>query len=101
MPASTSTFECLLEIENDTNEPLHIIQGDIMMLVDTRDRLSLVLSAGSTYHYVVKQRSNATRITVKPWKDLHFKASSILNKTLEELTPRASIGSSRQNDTPG
>ncbi|KAK1232691.1 hypothetical protein PQX77_004167 [Marasmius sp. AFHP31] len=95
MPASTSTFECLLEIENDTNEALHVVQGDVMMLIDTRDRLSLVLSAGSTYHYVVKQRSNATRITVKPWKDVHFKASSILDKTSEELTPRTSIGSSQ------
>ena len=66
MPTSTSTFECLLEIENDTNEPLQVIRTDTILLIDTGDCLSLILNAGLTYHYVFKQRLNTTRITYVP-----------------------------------
>ncbi|KAL0580372.1 hypothetical protein V5O48_001617 [Marasmius crinis-equi] len=63
MPGTTSTFECLFEIENDTDEPLHVIQGDITMLIDSHDTISLVLSAGSMYHYILKHRLKTTKIS--------------------------------------
>ncbi|KAF9270297.1 hypothetical protein L218DRAFT_992930 [Marasmius fiardii PR-910] len=95
MPASTSAFEYLFEIVNDTTTLLYVMNGGVTTRVDAGERISLVLSSGSTYHYIVKQEQQVTKITVKSWRDAQCKASMILGGSLEKTLPGASIICSR------
>jgi hypothetical protein len=72
MPTSTLPFEVLFEFTNDTTDAatLQLTRGDdefssggAMILLHGRESVSLVLNAGSTYHYTLKQHARKARIS--------------------------------------
>jgi hypothetical protein len=72
MPTSTIPYEVLLEFTNDTTDAvtLQLMRGDdefngggAMILLQRRENVSLVLNAGSTYHYTLKQGAVQARIS--------------------------------------
>ena len=105
MPASTTGFECLFEVENDTDTLLYISSGGVTTSVDPGGDVSLVLCSGSTYCYTVKQGQHVAKIMyvchsfdlevqisgsvhsrVKLWQDTRCKASTILVGSLERTS---------------
>ncbi|KII93574.1 hypothetical protein PLICRDRAFT_100618 [Plicaturopsis crispa FD-325 SS-3] len=67
MPTSTVPYEVLFELVNDTHSAatvqlVHNAQDDseggggATILLQQRENVSLVLSAGATYQYILRQR---------------------------------------------
>ncbi|RDB28591.1 hypothetical protein Hypma_015445 [Hypsizygus marmoreus] len=85
MPTSTVPFEVLFEFTNDTINPATIqlargdneFSGDATILLQRGESVSLVLNAGSTYNYLLKQRSRKARISVKTWQDVQCTAAGV------------------------
>ncbi|KDR85073.1 hypothetical protein GALMADRAFT_53516 [Galerina marginata CBS 339.88] len=72
MPTCTLPFEILLEFFNDMAEPttLQLTQArddnlttGATILLQPEDSISLVLNAGSTYHYLFKQHIRKAHIS--------------------------------------
>jgi hypothetical protein len=72
MPTSTLPFEVLFEFTNDTINAatLQLTRGDdefssggAMILLHGRESVSLVLNAGSTYHYTLKLQARKAQIS--------------------------------------
>lgn len=74
MPTSTLPFEVLFEFTNDTANAvtLQLTRGDdehagslggAVVLLHSGENVSLVLDAGSTYHYTAKQQSKKAQIS--------------------------------------
>lgn len=72
MPTSTLPFEVLFEFTNDTANAvtLQLTRGDddgsfggAVILLHSGENVSLVLDAGSSYHYIVKQQSKKAQIS--------------------------------------
>ncbi|KDQ63663.1 hypothetical protein JAAARDRAFT_189213 [Jaapia argillacea MUCL 33604] len=87
MPTSTVPFEVLFEFVNDSRQSatLHILRSendletsmDAMVLLYGGENISLVLTAGSAYNYMVKQHGKEARLTLKVWQDTTCKMSDI------------------------
>ncbi|KAJ7597119.1 hypothetical protein C8J56DRAFT_308648 [Mycena floridula] len=94
MPTSTLPFEIMFEFKNDTTIPVTLQltgqgsngqpnavagQGPVILL-QSRESVSLVLNAGSAYHYALKQgRHKKALIIVKAWQDTYCYASGALS----------------------
>ena len=69
MPTSTVPFEVSLEILNDTSGPamLQLSRGDAGVGSATtlypQETISLILDAGSTYHYILTQHTLKAQIS--------------------------------------
>jgi hypothetical protein len=74
MPTSTLPFEVLFELTNDTASAatMQLARGDdeytggsggAVILLHSGESVSLVLDAGSTYHYTIKQRAKKVQIS--------------------------------------
>lgn len=71
MPTSTVPFDVLFEFTNDTTSAATIqlshgdgeFSGNATVLLQGGESVSLVLNAGTTYHYMLKQRSSKARIS--------------------------------------
>ncbi|KAF6765967.1 hypothetical protein DFP72DRAFT_865247 [Ephemerocybe angulata] len=50
-----------------------------MIRLFPRDSVSLVLDAGATYHYLVKQNQRKAQISVRTWRDTKCSASDVLS----------------------
>ncbi|KAF8198921.1 hypothetical protein BJ912DRAFT_950228 [Pholiota molesta] len=88
MPTCTLPFEILLEIFNDTTESstLQLTRGDdslasnATVLLHPQEGISLVLNAGSSYQYLLKQQRRKAQISVKVWKDTRISTTDIFVK---------------------
>lgn len=71
MPTSTKPFEVLLELTNDTPSDATIQltridgeqSGGPAVLLQQGESVSLILNAGATYHYRLRQMSTQARIS--------------------------------------
>jgi hypothetical protein len=72
MPSSTLPYEVLLEVTNDTLDAatLQLMRGDdefnsggAMILLHRQECVSLVLNAGSTYRYTLKQDGREVKLS--------------------------------------
>ena len=70
MPTSTVPFEVSLEFLNDTSEPamLQLSRGDAEVsgsatTLYPQETISLILDAGSTYHYILTQHTLKAQIS--------------------------------------
>jgi len=93
MPTCTLPFEILFEFTNDTLEAatLQLMRGGddpfsggggAMVLLHGRgDSVSLVLNAGSTYSYRLKQGRKVSKILVRTWQDVKCTATSVFSRT--------------------
>lgn len=108
MPTSTIPFEVLFEFTNYTLDAatLQLMRGDDgfssgggMILLHGRESVSLVLNAGSTYRYTVKQKARKAQISwvlsavrfrmqlivstflrrVRTWQDIQCNTSSVFS----------------------
>lgn len=105
MPTSTQPFEVLFDFTNDTadlatlqltrqpttstaangtsngHSPLSssvpAAAGPMIRLVP-KDSVSLVLDAGTTYHYLVRQNHRKAQISIRTWRDTKCNASDVL-----------------------
>ncbi|KAH0590636.1 hypothetical protein H2248_000767 [Termitomyces sp. 'cryptogamus'] len=85
MPTSTKPFEVLLELTNDTHSDVtiqlvHIDSGQSegpTVLLQEGECVSLVLNAGATYHYRLRQMGIQARISVKTWQDTQCSAAKV------------------------
>ena len=75
MPTCTLPYEVLLEFTNDTHDAatLQLMRGGdgfsgggAMILLQRRESVSLVLNAGATYQYTLRQGEKAAKIS---WVD--------------------------------
>ncbi|KAF8807481.1 hypothetical protein BYT27DRAFT_7256078 [Phlegmacium glaucopus] len=85
MPTSTLPFEVSLEFVNDTAGPviLQLSRGDDELsgnstILHPQETISLILNAGSTYHYILTQHILRMKISVRIWKDMHISATDVL-----------------------
>ncbi|GLB36228.1 hypothetical protein LshimejAT787_0305160 [Lyophyllum shimeji] len=86
MPTSTLPFEVLLEFTNDTSSAATVqlmrgesdASGGPSILLQRGENVSLVLSAGSTYHYRLRQSGRQARISVKTWQDTQCSVAKVL-----------------------
>lgn len=65
MPTSTVPFEVSLEFLNDTSRPavLQLSRGISATTLYPQETISLVLDAGSTYHYILTQHTLKAQIS--------------------------------------
>ncbi|KAI0080102.1 hypothetical protein K474DRAFT_1658364 [Panus rudis PR-1116 ss-1] len=84
-PTSTIPYEVLLEFVNDTNDTatmrvLHREAGNnsgATLLIHRGESVSLVLTAGSTYKYALRQHRKDANVSVKVWQDTRCPLSSV------------------------
>ncbi|KAJ7070945.1 hypothetical protein C8F01DRAFT_405068 [Mycena amicta] len=81
MPTNTVPYEILLKIQNDTPDTIQIICYPVgtHVFVESNQDIALVLTAGLTYQYTLKQLSpqRKAQLSVRAWDDLHCRASSV------------------------
>ncbi|KAF7320426.1 hypothetical protein MKEN_00827400 [Mycena kentingensis (nom. inval.)] len=81
MPASTLPYEIVLTVLNDTSDTIQLISASSQagVYLEASDHVSLVLTAGSTYRYTLKQFSpnRKAQMSVRAWNDLHCLATSV------------------------
>ncbi|KAJ7783890.1 hypothetical protein DFH07DRAFT_209068 [Mycena maculata] len=84
MPVNTVAYEILFEFMNDTQDAL-ILTGPSgrSVMVESGQDVALVLTAGLTYQYVLKQTTQPRKaqLSVRAWDDLQCRASSVLAGT--------------------
>ncbi|KAJ6610090.1 hypothetical protein B0H10DRAFT_2062056 [Mycena sp. CBHHK59/15] len=84
MPVNTVAYEIIFEFTNDTPESLVLLTnvGGSILLESGQD-VVLVLAAGSTYQYTLKQISQPRKaqLSVRAWDDLQCRASSVFAGT--------------------
>jgi hypothetical protein len=81
MPTCTLPYEVLFEFTNDTSEAatLQLVRRDdgfgegAMILLQRRESVSLVLDAGATYQYTLRQGQKAAKIS---WVDSSLRVPS-------------------------
>ena len=88
MPTSTQSFEVLFEFTNDTAEPatLEPLQGGQngttsigrIVLLHEKESISLVLNAGSTYHYLFKRLGYGFEAEISYVKFIRMPVGSLL-----------------------
>ncbi|KAL0951084.1 hypothetical protein HGRIS_007822 [Hohenbuehelia grisea] len=95
MPTSTIPFEVLFEVSNDSPDATTLQSlrsdpddefesGGAIILLNAHESVSLVLNAGSTYHYVLKQNSRKAQILVKAWRDTQLKTTNIFEGQIQQ-----------------
>ncbi|KAF8898660.1 hypothetical protein BD779DRAFT_1485000 [Infundibulicybe gibba] len=96
MPTSTVPFEVLFEFTNNTADAatLQLTRGEDevptgggMILLHSSESVSLVLNAGSTYKYALKQRGSKAYISVKAWQDTQCSVTDVLGGILDPESP--------------
>ncbi|KAE9411030.1 hypothetical protein BT96DRAFT_912382 [Gymnopus androsaceus JB14] len=83
MPTSTQPFEILFDLTNDTAGDVVFVpysSGNTAssILLGRGRSISLVLDAGSMYHYTLKSSKQSWQISVKSWQDIRCTVSSVL-----------------------
>ncbi|KAL4242157.1 hypothetical protein ABKN59_001863 [Abortiporus biennis] len=79
MPTCTIPFEVLLEFLNNTGAAatIQVIRREEgegnnagpTLLINRGESVSLVLTAGQPYHYLVRQQQAEARMSAKVWRD--------------------------------
>jgi len=88
MPTSTAPYEVVFELTNDTSAAATIQlarhgsepSGGSVVLLQQGESISLVLNAGSTYYYRLRQGDTQAWISVKTWQDTQCKAAGFLSE---------------------
>jgi len=84
----------LLEFTNDTLDAatLQLMRGDdefssggAMILLHRQESVSLVLNAGSTYRYALKQGRREIEISVRTWQDIQCNATSLFSQSVSNV----------------
>ncbi|KAJ7786419.1 hypothetical protein B0H16DRAFT_30832 [Mycena metata] len=84
MPVTTAPYEILLEFINDTPDVLQLTAASGGgALVERGQDVVLVLTAGLTYRYTVKQLSQPRKaqFSVRAWDDIQCRATSVFAGT--------------------
>ncbi|KAJ7630989.1 hypothetical protein FB45DRAFT_553717 [Roridomyces roridus] len=81
MPVNTVAYEIIFEFTNDTPDQLRLTgPSGSSVFVESGQDVVLVLTAGLTYQYVLKQVSMQPRkaqLSVRAWDDLKCRATSV------------------------
>ncbi|KAL6304293.1 hypothetical protein BKA93DRAFT_784712 [Sparassis latifolia] len=95
-PTSTLPYEILFELVNNTLDKVSMralrqengSQAGATIHMHHEENVSLVLTAGSPYHYAVRQHGTEANIRVKVWQDTQCNISDVL-KALKSASPEA------------
>ncbi|PPQ88661.1 hypothetical protein CVT25_010237 [Psilocybe cyanescens] len=100
MPTCTLPFEILLDFVNDTVDSctLRLTRGNednfsnnATILLQPQDSISLVLNAGSTYQYTLKQKNRKGHVSVRVWKDVRITATDVFVRKKYAPSPELPI----------
>ncbi|TEB34982.1 hypothetical protein FA13DRAFT_1427801 [Coprinellus micaceus] len=69
--------------------------GGPMIRLFPKDSVSLVLNAGATYHYLVKQTHRKAQISIRTWRDTKCSTSDVLSGNVSSNGPSISEGAQR------
>ncbi|KAJ7487698.1 hypothetical protein B0H11DRAFT_2014497 [Mycena galericulata] len=84
MPVNTVAYEILLEFTNDTSDRLSLTTpSGGSVFVESGQDVVLVLTAGLTYQYVLKQvtQPRKAQLSVRAWDDIQCRATSVFAGT--------------------
>ncbi|KAJ7254016.1 hypothetical protein B0H12DRAFT_1115535 [Mycena haematopus] len=84
MPVNTVAYEILFEFTNDTQDVVHLTgPSGRSVLVERGQDVVLVLTAGLTYQYTLKQLSQPRKaqLSVRAWDDIQCRATSVFAGT--------------------
>ncbi|KAI0788566.1 hypothetical protein C8Q75DRAFT_238987 [Abortiporus biennis] len=90
MPTCTIPFEVLLEFLNNTGAAatIQVIRREEgegnntgpTLLINRGESVSLVLTAGQPYHYLVRQQQAEARMSAKIWRDTRCDLKGIFSR---------------------
>jgi hypothetical protein len=109
MPTSTVPFEVLFELTNDSpydGSSLQLIRGDQgvggpTVYLNRQESVSLVLNAGTTYHYAIRHQGRKILMYVRIWQDMHCPVSKLLTaSSSSQARHLAQKGITLSFDTP-
>ncbi|KAJ7103430.1 hypothetical protein B0H15DRAFT_812231 [Mycena belliarum] len=94
MPVNTVAYEILFEFTNDTPDAMRLTNdtgGSV--LVERGQDVVLVLTAGLTYQYTLKQLSppKKAQFSVRAWDDLQCRATSVFAGTCGTTWPGSGV----------
>ncbi|KAJ6575215.1 hypothetical protein B0H19DRAFT_632915 [Mycena capillaripes] len=95
MPVNTVAYEILFEFTNDTPDVLHLTgPSGRSVLVERGQDVVLVLTAGLTYQYTLKQLSQPRKaqLSVRAWDDIQCREARICRHLRDAM---ARFGSNR------
>ncbi|KZS93394.1 hypothetical protein SISNIDRAFT_485648 [Sistotremastrum niveocremeum HHB9708] len=96
MPSLTTAYEVLLEVTNDTSDPItvEILREGIVwnsgpvILLRPHEGLTLILEAGSTYKYTFKNtNARVANVKVRSWRDLNLGVMDVFPSTMPSRMP--------------
>ncbi|KAJ7619123.1 hypothetical protein DFH06DRAFT_1235380 [Mycena polygramma] len=95
MPVNTTSYEILFELTNDTPDSVLQLTGPSgsSVLVERGQDVVLVLTAGLTYQYTLKQLSQPRKaqLSVRAWDDIQCRATSVFAGTCGAAWPGSGV----------
>ncbi|KAJ7110119.1 hypothetical protein C8R44DRAFT_272998 [Mycena epipterygia] len=94
MPVNTVAYEILFEFINDTPDALRLTgPSGGSVLVERGQDVVLVLTAGLTYQYTLKQLSQPRKaqLSVRAWDDIKCRATSVFAGTCGAAWPGSGV----------
>ncbi|KAG5734637.1 hypothetical protein E4T56_gene5270 [Termitomyces sp. T112] len=86
MPSLVQNYDVLLEFTNDTLETITVqVLHDYgrntrsIVLLHPEESVTLVLDAGTSYRYAVKQRTKVANVTARFWRDTRCQISHLFS----------------------